>query len=202
MAATGRLFNGPFISNTAGEPIGVLGLDGREYLLPVLPFNATPATAQPTAFNGASVAITGGTINGTSVGATTPSTGAFTTLSATGAVTLTSGTINGTSVGLTTRSGGYFSYFATSWNTSVSTPGNATVNSVHGRSAFAAAASTVTITSSVVADANASVFVQLMGSDATLTSVRVTSVSAGSFVVTGNAAATAITQFSWFVVNT
>lgn len=48
-----------------------------------------------------SVAITGGTINSTSVGATTPSTGAFTTLSATGNVTLgdastDSHTLNGT----------------------------------------------------------------------------------------------------------
>lgn len=40
-----------------------------------------------TNYNSASVAITGGTINGTSIGATTPSTGAFTTLSTTGALT-------------------------------------------------------------------------------------------------------------------
>ncbi|CAB4161401.1 hypothetical protein UFOVP728_47 [uncultured Caudovirales phage] len=64
MAAISRIFNGPFLSDTSGAPIGVLGLDGREYLLPVLPFNATPATAQPASFNPASVALTGGTING------------------------------------------------------------------------------------------------------------------------------------------
>ena len=40
-----------------------------------------------TNYNSASVAITGGTINGTTIGATTPSTGAFTTLSTTGALT-------------------------------------------------------------------------------------------------------------------
>jgi hypothetical protein len=46
-------------------------------------------------------------INGT-VGATTPATGAFTTLSATGNVTFTGGTINGTSIGATTASTGAF----------------------------------------------------------------------------------------------
>lgn len=65
MAATGRLFNGPFISSpTTGEPIGVLGADGREYLLPALTFNATAATAQPASYNPGAVAITGGTVNG------------------------------------------------------------------------------------------------------------------------------------------
>jgi hypothetical protein len=39
------------------------------------------------AYNPASVAITGGTINGTTIGATTPSTGAFTTLTASTSVT-------------------------------------------------------------------------------------------------------------------
>jgi len=41
------------------------------------------------------VAITGGAVNGTTVGATTASTGAFTTLAASGAVTLSGGTANG-----------------------------------------------------------------------------------------------------------
>lgn len=68
MAATGRLFNGPFISSpTTGEPIGVLGADGREYLLPALTFNATAATAQPASYNPGAVAITGGTMSGVTV---------------------------------------------------------------------------------------------------------------------------------------
>jgi|SRR5579859_7734166 len=54
------------------------------------------------------VTLSGGTINSTSIGATTPSTGAFTTLSATGNVTFSGGTINGTSVGATTPSTGAF----------------------------------------------------------------------------------------------
>lgn len=65
-----------------------------------------------------SVAISGGSINGTTIGASTPSTGAFTTLSSTGLATLSSvstssatingGAINGTSVGATTPSTGSF----------------------------------------------------------------------------------------------
>lgn len=47
-----------------------------------------------------SVAITGGTINGTTIGATTASTGKFTTLEATGAASLDAGgTLNGTFAG-------------------------------------------------------------------------------------------------------
>lgn len=79
------------------------------------------------------------------------------------------------------------------------TPGNATNNNLSGRAAFAAAASTVVITNSLVTAAS-KVFVSLGGSDATLTSVRVTS-AAGSFTVTGNAAATGTTVFDFLVVN-
>ena len=53
--------------------------------------------------NASAVAITGGTINGTSVGATTPTTGAFTTFSASGTSnfgTIASGTWNGTAIGV------------------------------------------------------------------------------------------------------
>jgi len=54
--------------------------------------------------NANSVTITGGTINGTAIGGTTPSSGAFTTLGATGNATLatiTSGTWNGSTIGAT-----------------------------------------------------------------------------------------------------
>jgi hypothetical protein len=64
------------------------------------------------------VAITGGSINGTTVGATTASTGAFTTLSASSTatlntfvssgVTITGGTINGATIGATTATTGKF----------------------------------------------------------------------------------------------
>jgi len=64
------------------------------------------------------VTLSGGTINSTSVGATTPSTGSFTTLASSGLATLSSlstssatlsgGTINSMSVGATTASTGKF----------------------------------------------------------------------------------------------
>ncbi|MEI8268290.1 MAG: hypothetical protein WCI59_21385 [Betaproteobacteria bacterium] len=79
------------------------------------------------------------------------------------------------------------------------TPGAATINNLSGRAAFAAAASTCVITNSKVA-ATSKVFVSLGSADATLTSVRVTP-AAGSFTVTGNAAATATTVFDFLVVN-
>jgi hypothetical protein len=53
-------------------------------------------------FNPASVALTGGTINGVTIGGTTPAAGTFTTLTATG------GTINGVTIGGTTPAPGTF----------------------------------------------------------------------------------------------
>jgi hypothetical protein len=55
----------------------------------------------------ASVAIAGGTINGTTIGATTASTGAFTSLTANTAA-INGGSINGTTIGATTPSTGVF----------------------------------------------------------------------------------------------
>lgn len=64
------------------------------------------------------IALSGGAINGTTVGATTPSTGSFTTLASSGlanlsslstsSATISGGTINSTSVGATTPSTGKF----------------------------------------------------------------------------------------------
>ena len=53
--------------------------------------------------NANAITITGGTINGAAIGGTTPSTGAFTTLGATGnstLATITAGTWNGTAIGV------------------------------------------------------------------------------------------------------
>lgn len=107
----------------------------------------------------------------------------FTTLGVTGASTLAATRITSLQSVKTDSSG---------------TPGNVTNNAQHGRAAFAAAANTVVVTNSLVA-ATSSVFVQVGGADATLNSVRVTC-AAGSFTVTGNAAATAATPFDFFVV--
>jgi hypothetical protein len=72
------------------------------------------ATNAAGTWNLSSVAITGGNINGTTIGGTTPAAGHFTTLSTTstasfgGAVTISSGTIDGTPIGATTPSSGAF----------------------------------------------------------------------------------------------
>jgi predicted nucleotide-binding protein len=80
------------------------------------------------------------------------------------------------------------------------TPGNVTNNSARGKAAFAAAASAVVVTSSVCS-ATSSILTQLETNDTTLTSVKSAVPGAGSFTVTGLAAATATTVFSFVVVN-
>lgn len=86
-----------------------------------------------------------------------------------------------------------------SFTDSSATPGAATINKTTGRAAIAAAASSVVITNDKVT-ANSIILVQLETADATLTRVIVTP-GAGSFTVTGNAAATATTKFSFVVIN-
>lgn len=160
----GQSVFGPYPSGANVQVSAIIG--ECEYVV-----GASPVLTDQT-YNPAAVALTGGTINSTSVGATTASTGSFTSLRQTSFLSA-----------LTDGSG---------------TPGNVTQNVSHGRAAFAAAGSSVTVTNSQVA-ANSTVLVQLGGSDATLTSVRCTP-GAGSFVVTGNAAATGITPFDYLVI--
>lgn len=115
---------------------------------------AVIATKVCNAILAAGAAIVGGSINGTSVGATTPSTGAFTTLSASNSVTLspashnvvlsptgtgvvtinpaTLGTLDKVTVGGTTPAAGTFSLLVTSANT----PANATATGVAGTIAW------------------------------------------------------------------
>lgn len=102
--------------DAAGVPVGVVGTDGKEYLFSTVP-NATPATAQPSQ---ASIAITGGTINGASIGATAPS-----TVKTTGLQAAVFTDISGS-------------------------PGNGTSSGTRGRAAFAAASATITVTSTLV----------------------------------------------------
>ena len=114
-------------------------------------------------------------------------------------VVLTGGTIDNIPVGNSTHAVVKSSNTKENYTDSSGTPGNVTNNSPRGRAAFAAAASTVVVTSSLVTAAS-TVLPALGGADATLTSVRVTP-GAGSFTVTGNAAATGITPFDFTVVN-
>lgn len=80
-------------------------------------------------------------------------------------------------------------------------PGNGTVAGANsGRAAFAAAGATVVVTATLCS-ATSRVRANLEGAfDATLTTITVTP-GAGSFTVTGNAAATATTKFSFDIFN-
>jgi hypothetical protein len=80
------------------------------------------------------------------------------------------------------------------------TPGSATVNADRGRCAFASGQSTLTITNNVVT-ANSVVMVRLETMDATLTQILLVTPTAGSFTLTGNAAATGNPIVRFFVVN-
>jgi len=134
---------------------------------------ASPALTD-SAYAAGAVVITGGSVNGTPIGAGTPSTGSFTS--------------------------DRFTSILSALTDSSGTPGNVTNNAAHGRAAFSAAGTSVVVTNSLCA-ATSSVFVSLGGADATLTSIRVTP-GAGSFTVTANAAATGITPFDFLVMQT
>lgn len=115
-------------------------------------------------------------------------------------VAITGGIINGTSVGATTRSTVAATQVSVTATDSTATPGNVTNNSANGRAAFAAAGTSVVVTNSQVA-AGDTVHVTLLSvADATLTAIVGVTVAAGSFTVTGNAAATATKGFMFTVV--
>lgn len=79
------------------------------------------------------------------------------------------------------------------------TTGPQTINKAMGSVNFAAAATTLVVTNSL-AVATSNIFIQVEGTDATATSARVTKAS-GSFTITLNAAATAETRVSFWVIN-
>lgn len=125
----------------------------------------------------------------------------------TGTVTIapvTTGNINNMNIGQTTRAlmsasqvdGNY--YRVNTYSDTSGTPGNATIDLGAGRCAFAAAGTAVVVTNSLCT-ATSIVMVTLRTVDATLKYVTATT-AAGSFTVTGNAAATATTVFDWFLV--
>lgn len=83
---------------------------------------------------------------------------------------------------------------------STGTPGNATQdNCGRGRAAFAAAAAAVTITNNLVT-ATSIIGHALQTVDGTLTQILTAVPGTGSFVITGNAAATGTTNFAWWLV--
>lgn len=88
----------------------------------------------------------------------------------------------------------------TSYTDDSANAGNRTVNTLRGKSAIAAAAAAVTITNNKVT-ANSQIVVTVEDDDATLTHIISAIPGPGSFVITGNAAATGNTKISWTVIN-
>ena len=82
---------------------------------------------------------------------------------------------------------------------STGTPGNATLHKGAGKSAIAAGASACVVTNSLVS-ATSLVLISPLDNDATLVTFKAAA-GAGSFTVTGNAAATATWKFAWMVVD-
>lgn len=121
----------------------------------------------------------------------------------TGTVTINPSTLsnmNNVAIGQTTPQAVKTSNLQAGTFTDISgTPGAGTSSGTRGRAAFAAAASSVVITSTLVTAAS-TVLVQLATNDTTLKSVSVIP-GAGSFTVTGNAAATGTTVFDFLVIN-
>ena len=79
------------------------------------------------------------------------------------------------------------------------TTGAQTINKPTGSVNFAAGATTLVVTNSLVSSTSL-VIVQVYGTDVTATTARVT-LAAGSFTITLNAAATAETKVGFFVTN-
>lgn len=129
------------------------------------------------ASNPASVAITGGAINGAVIGGTTPAAGTFTTLRAT-------------------------TDFQNASTDSSGTPGAATISTPSGRCSIAAAAASVVITSTICT-ATSKVFATINQAAADATALQIVRVStaAGSFTIFANAAATATTVVDFHLIN-
>lgn len=93
-------------------------------------------------------------------------------------------------------------YSPTSNYTDVSaTPGNAAANALRGQAAFAAGASSCTISNSLVKPTSTVIPILDATADATLTQIMRVVPAGGSFSVYGNANATGTPTFTWLVVN-
>lgn len=104
-------------------------------------------------------------------------------------------------IGQTTPSSVRTSNLSASFTDSTGTPGNVTNNSPRGRVAFASAASSVTVTNSLVT-ASSMVIAVLRTADGALTDILRVTPAAGSFTITANGASTGTAaQADFFVVN-
>lgn len=93
--------------------------------------------------SGSNVAVTGGSVDGVAVGATTPATGAFTSLTASGNATLSGGgTVSGTYAGAPTWSG---SHVFSGSGTALSVTNNAAIGGTLGVTGAASVGGTLTL---------------------------------------------------------
>ena len=99
--------------------------------------------------------IVDGVIDNTTIGATTPSTGKFTTLEATGAATLVAGTINGTTIGASSASTGAFTTVTTTGTlvagTTLTATGGIIASAIGATTPSTGAFTTLTTTGTLVA---------------------------------------------------
>ena len=111
------------------------------------------------------------------------------------------GTINNCSVGVTTPAVVRAANLQATFTDSSGTPGAVTNNSPRGRVAFAAAASAVVVTNSLVTAASM-VSAQLRAPDGALTLLMSCISAAGSFTITGNSITTGTAaQVDFLVIN-
>lgn len=89
---------------------------------------------------------------------------------------------------------------STSFADASGTPGAATMNAPRGKVAIAAAAASVVVTNSLVT-ATSQIVATLESADVTLLYIKSVVPGAGSFTITGNAAATAAANIKFMVVN-
>lgn len=117
----------------------------------------------------------------------------------TGGITLRNSGNTATIFGVQSVASG--NYTPTMWASNESgTPGNATINRPSGQVAVAIGASAVTVTNDLVT-ATSVVIATLQAIDVTFTQILSVVPGAGSFVITGNAVATAATKIGFIVIN-
>ena len=76
-------YEGALLANSSGQLVGAIGADGREYLIGAA-LNAAASTNPPVPIYNTTVAFTGGTINGVTIGGTARAAASVTSINITG----------------------------------------------------------------------------------------------------------------------
>jgi len=145
---------------------------------------------------GTSVAMNldGAVIDGSTVGATTPSTGAFTTLSASGVVDINGGAVDGTTVGATTPSTGAFTTLSASGATTLSTLRAASILDASGGATTTINGFTPTVSNMAGRNRIINGGFDIWQRDTSFTSTGVNEYSADRFRTEGNSLSTTISR--------